>query len=513
MALPLRFALPRRLSSIAGLLGLVACDAPEAPAPMVFPVVVEIVDAQGAALEGARVEIAGVPVKAASGPEGNWAFTLRGAPGEQVPVNLEAPRRYTLRGPAERPVELRVDTAAGGKPLTSKVRFTADSTAREALLLLTLDCKPLAEGLNDTECGRVRVRTEDTELGTIGPDGLFVRTVTTWMGERLRVQLVPPDGAGFRFQPDLIDFTPQTEGEVLVATRTPILTGGPAPETAPPAPETAPPAPETAPPPVVAARDPNDWPAAEPPPPPTPRISPTPKAQRREPEPSIWDTPPVRPARSERPAPRETPPVVSTHRATPPPEPLFEEPERPTPAAAGDPEQAEYAACLRKMTQQKGLPGGCADRFEAIGPEDQRYAVAREALFNDAKGRRDWGQAKAFADELLRLNEGDPEWHYWRGYIEMKRARYREAAVSLAAAHQRQNTWPADRRGARTLQALRSLGVVYTQLSLKSRSPEPEDRDRALTYWQMAKDLARQLGVADVQRDADREMARLRSTR
>ena len=65
----------------------------------------------------------------------------------------------------------------------------------------------------------------------------------------------------------------------------------------------------------------------------------------------------------------------------------------------------------------------------------------------------------------------------------------------------------------RTLQALRNLGVVYTQLALKSRTPEPEDRDRALTYWQMAKDLARQLNVADVQRDADREMARLRSAR
>ena len=165
------------------------------------------------------------------------------------------------------------------------------------------------------------------------------------------------------------------------------------------------------------------------------------------------------------------------------------------------------------MTQQRGLSGDCAGRFEAVAPGDPRYVVAREALFNDAKGRRDWGQARAFADDLLRLNEGDPEWHYWRGYVEMKRARYRESAASLAAAHQRQNTWPADRRGSRTLQALRNLGVVYTQLALKSRTPEPEDRDRALTYWQMAKDLARQLNVADVQRDADREMARLRSAR
>lgn len=512
MARPLRLGRLRPALTIAGLLGLVACDADVAPPPMVFPVVVEMVDARGAALEGARVEIAGLPVKGLSGPEGNWSFSVRGVPGEQVPVKIEAPRRYTLRGPAERPVELRVDTAAGGKPLTSKVRFTADSTARDALLLLTLDCKPLTETLNDPECGRVRVRTDDAELGTIGPDGLFVRTITTWMGERLRVQLVPPEGAGFRFQPDHIEFTPQTEGEVLLATRTPILNDAPAAEPPPAAPETAPPPPDPPKPAVVAAREPADWPAAEAPAP-APRVAQPPKAQRREPSTSIWDTPPERPARAERPAPREVTREVSSPRATPRPDPLFEEPERPTPPAGGDPEQAEYAACLRKMTQQRGLSGDCAGRFEAVAPSDPRYVVAREALFNDAKGRRDWGQARAFADDLLRLNEGDPEWHYWRGYVEMKRARYRESAASLAAAHQRQNTWPADRRGSRTLQALRNLGVVYTQLALKSRTPEPEDRDRALTYWQMAKELARQLNVADVQRDADREMARLRSAR
>jgi hypothetical protein len=118
-----------------------------------------------------------------------------------------------------------------------------------------------------------------------------------------------------------------------------------------------------------------------------------------------------------------------------------------------------------------------------------------------------------YAEELSRLNDGDPEWHYWRGYLDMKRSRYRESARSLVAAHQRQNTWGPDRRGGRTLQTVQNLAFVYTQLALRTRTPEPDDKERAITYWQMAKDLARQVDAPGVLRDADREIARLRGSR
>jgi len=486
----------RLLTVVTGLAAAQAtgCERPVTERIAVFPVVIEVVDAKGAAIAGARITVAGLDVPEPTGPEGNWSLELRGKPGEVIPVVLTPPNRYVLRGSAERPVELRIDAAAGGTPLTSKERFVLDSTLRDGLLLLSIDCT----AVRDPECGRIEVLAGDQTLGVVPPYGLFARPVSTWVGERYDLRLRPSDASGIRFQPDTIVFTPTVDGEILVASRTPAPADGPPPEPSPPT--EPPPAPE----PVgdVAAVREQPWPE--------PAVvtpsdrnrtndpfadGPTPRATRKPADgPSIWDEPPR---------------AASAAAVEPEPEPRI-----PSGGSAGnDPEQAEFVACQRRLVQKRTLGPDCADRFAAVQPGERQYAVAREALFNDAKGRRDWARAMGYAEELSRQNDGDPEWHYWRGYLEMKRSRYREAARSLVAAHQRQNTWGPDRRGGRTLQTIQNLAFVYTQLALRTRSPEPDDKDRAITYWQMAKDLARQVGNSDILRDADREIARLRSSR